>query len=116
MTTLVRITIHQSECADGRPKIVSMTLSRHDTDLAVRMNTMANRLDTIEQRVNDVNNQTNQIAQRADQDLAQGNQIASKVDQVEQTLVGLGREISRDSSGRTLISLVGSIAQKVGAP
>jgi hypothetical protein len=65
--------------------------------------------------VKDANNQTNQlIAQRADQGSAQGNQIASKVDQVQQLLLELDREF-RAPNGRTLINLVGSIANKVGA-
>ena len=67
--------------------------------------------------MNDAHNQTNQlITQRADQGSAQRNQIASKVGQVEQFLLGFSREVARDSSGRTLINLVGSIAQKIGAP
>ena len=123
MTIPVLITTYKTECADGAPKIVSIIMDHHgDNDLAARINAISNHLDTIEQRVNDVKNQTDQIAQRADQiaqraeqDLAQGNQIASKVDLVQQTLLDLGRETSRDSSGRTLINLVGSIAVKVGA-
>jgi archaellum component FlaC len=124
MITPITITVDQSECADGHPEIVSIMLRRKNGDLPERveaisdqLNSISNRLDTLEQHVNDAHNQTNQlITQRADQGSAQGNQIASKVDQVEQFLLGFSREVARDSSGRTLINLVGSIAQKVGAP
>jgi hypothetical protein len=123
MATAITVTVHQSECEGDRPKIVGIVLKRETADLPGRVSAIQDslfsisfRLDTLEQRVNDVNNQTNQlIAQRADQSSAQGNQIASKVDQVEQLLLGLDRQF-RDPSGRTLINLVGSIAQKVGAP
>ena len=124
MIESITITVDQNECADGHPKIVSIQLSRKGDDLPVRVEaiqdslfSMSNRLDTLEQHVIDANNQTNQlITQRADQGSAQGNQIASKVDQVQQFLLAFSREVARDSSGRTLINLVGSIAQKVGAP
>ena len=115
MTELLRLTIDPSQCVNGRPKIVSMYLSSNETDLAGRINTIANHLDTIEQRVNDLNNQTNQIAQRADQALVQGNQIASKVDQVEHNLLDLAGLIARDPNGHSLISLVDSIVVQVGA-
>jgi len=112
MSKLLTLTIDPSQCVNGRPKIVGMYLGSDETDLAGRINTIANHLDTIEQRVNDLNNQ---IAQRADQALAQGNQIASKMDRVEQELVGLARMTSHDPEGRTLITMVGMIAQKLGA-
>ena len=112
MSKLLTLTIDPSQCVNGRPKIVGMYLGSDETDLAGRINTIANHLDTIEQRVNDLNNP---IAQRADQALAQGNQIASKVDQVEQNLLDLARLTARDPNGHSLIALVGSIVVQVGA-
>jgi hypothetical protein len=115
MKTLLRITNHRSECVDGRPKIIGMSL---DSD-NVGIFGLVTHLDTVEQRVNDLNNQTNQItnqiAQRADQALAQGNQIASKVDQVELNLLDLARLTARDPNGHSLIGLVDSIVVQVGA-
>jgi hypothetical protein len=124
MITSITITVDPSECTDDHhPKIVSIELKRKGDDVPGRVEaiqdtlfSMSQRLDTLEEHVIDANKQTNQlITQRADQGSAQGNLIASKVDQFEQLFIGFGREF-RDPSGRTLINLVGSIAQKVGAP
>src|SRR5262245_57530734 len=44
MTAPITITIHKSECADGRPKIVRIFLDRQNApDLSGRINTISNR-------------------------------------------------------------------------
>ena len=48
MTASITITIHESECANGRPKIVGIVISRQNApDLSGRINTISNRLDSI---------------------------------------------------------------------
>jgi len=116
----VTITIHQTECADTRPKIIGMNLHRAAGDLVGVVNTMAgqaartdSRMGEIAALANNINRQTNIVAQRTEQQMAQGNTMAAKLEKIDQETLGIGRQM-RHPSGITLIALVGLIAAKLG--
>jgi hypothetical protein len=114
---IITIDTHQRG-ALNRPRIVAVELRRAATNLAATaatVNTIAQLVQGIEQQTAQISNQTSHIAESADQAVAQGTQIITRQDQVKLIIDALDREIARDPSGRTLINLVGLIAEKIGA-
>ena len=97
LNATVNITVHNTECGPvGRPKLIGINLIR----------SASNDLTTI---VNQIDDRTKGIF-----DLTQA--IQRRTDQTDGNVTNLFRFTARDASGRSLINLVDSIRQKVGAP
>jgi hypothetical protein len=97
LNATVVITVHNTECGPaGRPKLIGVNLIRN---AAIDLNTT----------VTEIDGRTKSIL-----DLAQA--LKQSADQANGGITNLFRFTARDASGRSLINLVDSIREKVGAP